>query len=500
MSSKKFYKSRLFWQVFAPLVVLLWAIIGITIGYAVNSEKQLCYDMLEAQLENVNATIIEAHESGTDIAAMLVFINNYRDHTSVNDLRVTVYSEQDEVIAHIGEIILIEDAYRQMIPELLVAESEGVATNVRPSLTDSRTSIFNAMASEDGKIRTIASMIYDPSVIKVLTATPITWLFVFILAIVGTGISFLIARNMERAVSALHKFANDVATGQNIDLNSMKFPNDSLGNVSREIVRLYRDKDEANRRVVREQEIALRAEEEKADIKRQLANNLNHEIKTPVGIIKGYIDTILSEPDMPKERRENFLHKVQDHAERLSQMLKDISTIMRLEDGADQINAIDFNLYELVHELETDLTNSGLSNNFKFEWLIPLETIVFCNYRLLFNAISNLMRNAVKYSGGTKTTMRIIKEDDQFFTFSFRDDGQGVGEQHISHLFERFYRTEEGRERKSGGAGLGLPIVKSTFQSIGGEIIVRNSKEGGLEFIFTIPKGDIKKIKKQNNP
>ena len=84
--------------------------------------------------------------------------------------------------------------------------------------------------------------------------------------------------------------------------------------------------------------------------------------------------------------------------------------------------------------------------------------------------------------------IKILAESDKFYTFVFWDDGCGVPQEHLPHLFERFYRVDAGRSRKSGGTGLGLPIVKSTIESLGGAISVYNRPEGGLQFIFTLKK------------
>jgi signal transduction histidine kinase len=101
----------------------------------------------------------------------------------------------------------------------------------------------------------------------------------------------------------------------------------------------------------------------------------------------------------------------------------------------------------------------------------------------------NLVRNAANYSHGNEITLLQTRETPADYVFSFADNGVGVPEEHIPHLFDRFYRVDDGRARKSGGAGLGLPIVQSTILAMGGHISVQNAHPHGLEFIFTLPKG-----------
>ena len=102
--------------------------------------------------------------------------------------------------------------------------------------------------------------------------------------------------------------------------------------------------------------------------------------------------------------------------------------------------------------------------------------------------ISNLVKNSVAYSQGTQMGIEVLGRSQSYFTFSFYDNGVGVSEEHVPRLFDRFYRVDTGRSRKAGGTGLGLPIVKSSVNTMGGSISVRNRRGGGLEFIFTLPR------------
>ena len=102
--------------------------------------------------------------------------------------------------------------------------------------------------------------------------------------------------------------------------------------------------------------------------------------------------------------------------------------------------------------------------------------------------LSNLVKNSVAYSQGTQMGIELLGRSQSYYTFAFYDNGVGVGEEHLSRLFDRFYRVDAGRSRKAGGTGLGLPIVKSAINTMGGSISVRNRRGGGLEFIFTLPR------------
>ncbi|MDE6513787.1 MAG: HAMP domain-containing histidine kinase [Muribaculaceae bacterium] len=480
--------SKLFWRLFAPLVALLWGIIGLLVWYNISNELDLRQSLMETQLKNVNATVIDAYEHGEDLQETLDFIDSYTRNTTLNDLRVSVYNDLSQPVACIGSLILLEDSSHQTIPELLTAEEIGGATNIRPDLKRSVESMFNVMTSNDGVIRTITAAPYTPMVARSLSYNTSIWLIVAALAVIATFMLLGISRNISQSVSTLHTFAQRAADGKTIDIANVKFSHDEIGDVTREVMRLYIEKDKATQRMEHEHQVALRANEEKARIKRQTANNLNHEIKTPVGIIKGYLDTICSDPDMPPSLKDNFINKAREHTDRLTQLLKDVSSITRLEEGASQVEVTEFDFHDLVYNISNDLEVSDLLNNMSFVWDIPFDTRIIGNYTLLNNAIMNLVRNSAKYSKGTVISLKLIETTDSTCTFLFADDGTGVGEQHLDHLFDRFYRVDEGRARKSGGTGLGLPIVKSTFEAIGGSIIVRNANPHGLEFLFTLKK------------
>ena len=131
--------------------------------------------------------------------------------------------------------------------------------------------------------------------------------------------------------------------------------------------------------------------------------------------------------------------------------------------------------------------------NMNFHNEISCDTIVKGNDTLLYTALCNLIKNSCYYSGSTDITLKIIAKDDDFYTFSFYDNGKGVPEESIHKLFSRFFRIEKDKNQKS-GTGLGLSIVKESISLGGGNISVSNIKGGGLELVFTLP---IPKIKKQ---
>lgn len=308
-----------------------------------------------------------------------------------------------------------------------------------------------------------------------------------ILTAVITILMYITTSYLSRNIKLLKQFAMRAASNS-VMIDEEKFPHDELGDISRQIIKLWREKDEAIKESNKEHEIALHAVEEKSRIKRQLTNNINHELKTPVGVIRGYLDSLVSTPDIDENTRNKFLARARENVERLCNLLSDVSSMTRLEEGASKIPTEEVNFHDLCYAIRSDVLTTGLLEGMKFMFDVPVDCNVKGNTTLLTGVIENFVKNAVKYSHGTELGLRLLTESPKFYTFSFYDNGNGVAEEHLPHLFERFYRIDAGRSRKAGGTGLGLPIVKNTIEALGGTISVRNRSTGGLEFLFTLEK------------
>ena len=286
-------------------------------------------------------------------------------------------------------------------------------------------------------------------------------------------------RSLDRAVSAMENGA---------DTESMpQFADDELGDIARHIIALYGRLREATNDIQREHDNAMHEHQEKLRIKRQLTNNINHELKTPVAAIQGYLETMTTAKDMTAEERDAFIAKCYAHCQRLTQLLNDVSTITRLEDGSSRIECESVDLRAIVEEIASDVALLPDDKRMRMNIELPAPMLVLGNSTLLMSIFKNLTDNAIAYSGGRDIFVR-ANENDKMYTILFYDNGIGVDNDHIGHIFERFYRIDKGRSRKLGGTGLGLSIVKNAVLFHGGDIKVTNRKMGGLEFTFTLPK------------
>lgn len=231
------------------------------------------------------------------------------------------------------------------------------------------------------------------------------------------------------------------------------------------------------------------SEEDKTRLKRQLTQNVAHELKTPVSSIQGYLETIVSNPDIDKETKDQFIQRCYAQSRRLSSLLADISTLNKLDDAPQEYEFQPVNIPDLLQSIQRDVSMQMEAKHVTFRALVDPEVAVDGNPSLLYSIFRNLTDNSIAYGGeGVTITVQVLSESTDFYTFSFSDNGPGVAPEHIPHLFERFYRIDKGRSRKMGGTGLGLAIVKNSVLLHRGTISVRLGIAGGLEFVFTLPK------------
>lgn len=231
------------------------------------------------------------------------------------------------------------------------------------------------------------------------------------------------------------------------------------------------------------------SEEDKARLKRQLTQNVAHELKTPVSSIQGYLETIVSNPDIDAQTKDQFMQRCYAQSRRLSSLLADISTLNKLDDAPQGYEFESVSIPDLLQSIRRDVSMQMEANHVTFRSLVEPGVEVNGNPSLLYSIFRNLTDNSIAYGGEEVTiTVQVLSESTDFYTFSFSDNGPGVAPEHIPHLFERFYRIDKGRSRKMGGTGLGLAIVKNSVLLHRGTISVRLGIAGGLEFIFTLPK------------
>lgn len=292
------------------------------------------------------------------------------------------------------------------------------------------------------------------------------WAFlwaIFMFSIVMSVLAYYATRRMGKTIERLNLFAAKVERGEAFDENE-PFPNDELGAISEHIIKLYTHK-------------------------RQLTNNINHELKTPVASIQVCLETLLSGMKLSEEKKQELLGRCYSNTTRLRHLLDDVALITRMEEGSERIDTervvVDDILYEIAEELEAMPEDQRMTLHLN----LPEPIIVNGNHSLLNSIFRNLTENSLAHSGGKNIYISLLKHTQDSYTICFEDDGCGVEEEKLRRLFERFYRVDKGRSRQRGGTGLGLSIVKHAVIFHGGTISVSNRSEGGLRFVFKLKIG-----------
>ncbi|MGL5683230.1 MAG: sensor histidine kinase [Marinifilaceae bacterium] len=225
-------------------------------------------------------------------------------------------------------------------------------------------------------------------------------------------------------------------------------------------------------------------------LKQEMTNNIAHELRTPVSSIRGYMETLLLQADsLSMDRAKFFVEKAYNQTLRLTDLIRDIALITKMEEAPGLFAKEKVVLGDVVGEVTTELEGQIKQHNIKVRNNLPSTVVVEGNETLLFSVFRNLIENSIKYAGEDFTIgVDLYEEDEDYVYITYYDNGKGVEEQYLEKIFDRFYRVSEGRSRKTGGSGLGLSIVRNAVRFHDGTITAKPHRGRGLEFILSLKK------------
>lgn len=424
--SRTFYHKRLF----LFFLGFLWAIVLCFIGFQYIREKQYKQEFLSAQLQLYNRNLICQVDEG------LLYEEYIESHVKpFEELRISVVSLSGAVVY--DNLIPLDSLNNHLSrPEIEQALKKGQGYHIgRYSESDGRLYFYSATKGERAIVRT--AIPYSASLKDMLKAD---WTFLGIMI-------------------AISVFASVLAYFASIRLGA------TLAKLNR-----------------------LHEEEEKNRLKRQLTNNINHELKTPVASMQVCLETLLNGIHLTDAKKMELLERCYVNNARLSNLLRDVSLITRLEDGSQLIGKEEVLLNGIIEEIREEVSVVSENGKMSLHSNFNEEVVINGSLSLIGAIFRNLTENAIAYSEGRNIYITLLENTPDSCSISFEDDGRGVDPEKLPFLFDRFYRIDKGRSRRIGGTGLGLSIVKHAVQFHGGKISVTNRAGGGLRFVFTLKK------------
>lgn len=450
-------------RVLLTVIATCWILVGTFMAFQYHREKEYKANLLNSRLQMHNLRILEDLDQCESIEDLMKNIAS-----PLEDLRVTIIDQNGKVIFDNNDKTPFPTANHNSRPEIKDARAKGEGFAVeRLSENDDINYFYSARSGNNGFV-VRSAVPYSHTLTEYLKADSTMLWIMAAMTLMMSLIAFMVTRKISLSIKRLNIFAAKAEKGEKIYCGE-SFPHDELGSIASHIVKLYVQRDEQHKE-------ALRLEQDKIRLKKQLTNNINHELKTPVASIIVCLDLIQDHPELPESKRMEYLNRIRANALRLKSLLKDVAAITRMDEGSEMIEKNNLDLTALVKDIVDE-------ERLKTDIIINVEMPdlnITGNRQLLESIFRNLIENAIAYSGASELSIKADAEGN----FRISDNGCGISAEHLPHIFERFYRVDKGRSRAAGGTGLGLAIVRNAIMIHGGEIKAHSIN--GLTFDFNL--------------
>ncbi len=309
----------------------------------------------------------------------------------------------------------------------------------------------------------------------------INWLLIGLFASLAFILSFIALQiRIEKFIyRRIKKIYDDVALLESSTLTSGPITTD-MKTLTEEIEKFAKDK-----------KIEIDTLKIREEYRKDFLGNISHELKTPLFTVQGYILTLLDGALEDKNVRKKYLQRANKGVERLIYIVRDLDMITKLEVGDLNVERVDFDIIELIENvfelLEMKSTKKKITLSFDMHYKDPIY--VHADLDKIQQVLTNLLVNSIKYGqkdGITEVSVENLIKNKVIVRIT--DNGEGISEQHIPRIFERFYRVDKSGSRDEGGSGLGLSIVKHIIEAHDEKIYVESAEGVGSEFSFTLEK------------
>lgn len=217
--------------------------------------------------------------------------------------------------------------------------------------------------------------------------------------------------------------------------------------------------------------------------------NVSHELKTPLTLIKGYIETLQSKAINDKEKTDKFISIIKEHSDRLGYTIDDLLSLSELELSKDCVNRTKLDLKEVIDEISLGFGQALAEKKHSLTVRTQGDDFsIQADRNKIEQAFVNLIDNSIKYTKESGRIEVLLREEGQTVCVTVQDNGIGIPKEHRDRVFERFYRVDKARSRELGGTGLGLSIVKHIVLAHNGKIAIESEPNKGTKVSVTFPK------------
>lgn len=416
-------------KLFIYYLLLFLAFAFAVLAFQYHREKRYKANSLDTILNDTNDMVfhfLATHHDSLNQLDSLIMLFPYKDQ------RITVIRSNGEVIFDnaVSHVEKMENHLKR--PEIIMAYKHGSGSDIRTSKTTGKRYYYHATYLNGYYVR--SALPYNITVMSLLSPDNLYFYFWIMLIFLVTAFLFYFSNRFNA------------------------------------------------------QMIQTQAERDAA-IRRKLTHQIAHELKTPLSSVIGYMETLYDNPDLPSEKQQFFIQRSYAQAQRLNQLLQDILLLNELNEAPQTIEKEMICINPLIDQVLQDVALKLEEKQMQVQVTFEKEVFLNANSMLIYSIFRNLIDNAIAYAGqNVKVHIGLSGENNTHYFFVFSDNGIGVGAEHLNHLFDRFYRVDKGRSRKTGGTGLGLSIVKNAVELHAGSISVKNRQDGGLEFHFSLHK------------
>jgi two-component system phosphate regulon sensor histidine kinase PhoR len=402
--------------------------------------------------------------------------------------RITLVAKDGRVLADSSSDPATMDNHRSR-PELIEALAGRVGSHIRMSATLHDRFLYVAVPVQAGALRLgvpVSEIEAQVSAIRwnMLQST----ILVFLASMVVAG---FFARRLSRKFGGVMDHARELANGN----FHARLPEGGAGELGMLSTKLNETSAKLER-IVQQLQTEHSELEKLERVRKDFVINVSHELRTPLASIQGYTETLMDGAIEDRDNNMRFLGIIRHNAERLATLTADLLTLSRIELKTQEFNFAAYDARTLLGDIVESVR--PISARKQIQMVLdppPLGTEIFCDSAALYQILSNLLDNAVKYTPecGTITVGArplVNSEGNNRVEMFVRDTGAGIPPEDQSRLFERFYRVDKARSRELGGTGLGLAIVKHLVRAHGGDVRVESQLGQGSTFIFTLPVDD----------